>query len=36
VAGRQVRAQLDDDIAAARKGESQRLRVGHVSLRSNS
>ena len=36
MARREVRAQLDDDIAAARKGESQRLRVGHVSLRGNS
>lgn len=29
MAWREVRAELDDDIAAARKGEGQRVGVGH-------
>jgi hypothetical protein len=32
VAGREVRAKLDDDVAAARKGKGQAV-AGHVKLR---
>jgi hypothetical protein len=29
MAGREVGPELDDDVAAARKGEGQRIGVGH-------